>query len=197
MLIIGHRGAAGLERENTVGSFKKAEQLGVDMIEMDLRRNRQGQIIVSHNRTSNNKVLTLAQALREINSPVNLELKQAGFEAEVLHAVKSFSSKVLISSKHMKVLKKIRALDGKVRLGLVLGRANFSLLPFLSRLDRQLNLYSIHPKTFLASKRLIDRWRRRGKKVFVWTVNQPKQYEKFKALGVDGVFTDYPNLIKN
>ena len=51
MIIIGHRGASGLEPENTIRSFKKAEELGVDMIEMDVRQSKDGELVVIHDRT--------------------------------------------------------------------------------------------------------------------------------------------------
>src|SRR4051794_29972802 len=35
-LIIGHRGAAGLEPENTLRSFARAIEIGVDAIELDV-----------------------------------------------------------------------------------------------------------------------------------------------------------------
>ncbi len=35
-LIIGHRGAAGLEPENTLRSFSRAVELGVDAVELDV-----------------------------------------------------------------------------------------------------------------------------------------------------------------
>jgi glycerophosphoryl diester phosphodiesterase len=48
MRIIGHRGAAGLELENTLASFKHAIALGVDAIEFDVHRTRDGQFVVCH-----------------------------------------------------------------------------------------------------------------------------------------------------
>ncbi len=37
-LKVGHRGARGYEIENTLESFKKAIELGVDAIELDVRK---------------------------------------------------------------------------------------------------------------------------------------------------------------
>ena len=100
-LIIGHRGAAGLELENSLSSFKRAVELGVDAIEFDVHRV-EDDIIVMHdhflNRTTrgsgsfwlmdfedlrdiplNNgeKIPTLQEALEVIpeNILVNVELK--------------------------------------------------------------------------------------------------------------------------
>lgn len=47
--IIGHRGAKGLEFENTVKGFKLARQLpGIDAIELDVMSTRDGKIVVCH-----------------------------------------------------------------------------------------------------------------------------------------------------
>lgn len=197
MIIIGHRGAAGLAAENSVSSFKKAQELGVDMIEMDLRRNSKGQIIASHDRSRKDNVSeTLSEILSAAHLPLNLEIKESGFESELLSAIKRFASEVLISSKYPRILKKVRALDGKIKLGLILGRANFFLLPFIPKLDRSLNLYSIHPRTFLCLREIILYLKGLNKKIFVWTVNNQNQFDRIKQLQIDGVFTDYPNLIK-
>lgn len=47
-MIVGHRGAAGLELENTLPSFLLAHQLGVDAIELDVRATGDGQLVVCH-----------------------------------------------------------------------------------------------------------------------------------------------------
>ena len=47
---IGHRGAAGLEPENTIRSFKKALDLGVDAIEFDIHCLKSGKLVVNHDK---------------------------------------------------------------------------------------------------------------------------------------------------
>jgi glycerophosphoryl diester phosphodiesterase len=51
ILVTGHRGAAGLEPENTVRSFRRACELGVDRIETDVRLTRDGHLICMHDAT--------------------------------------------------------------------------------------------------------------------------------------------------
>ena len=46
--IEGHRGARGLVPENTIPSFLKALEFGVDTLELDLVVSRDGQLVVSH-----------------------------------------------------------------------------------------------------------------------------------------------------
>ncbi len=50
-MIIGHRGAAGYEPENTLRSFRKAIDIGVDWIEFDLHRSADGHLVVIHDPT--------------------------------------------------------------------------------------------------------------------------------------------------
>lgn len=38
--------------------------------------------------------------------------------------------------------------------------------------------------------------KRKGKKIFVWTVNYPAEMKELIALGVDGIITDVPDLLK-
>jgi len=45
---IGHRGAAGIVLENTIPSFQKAIDLGVQTIEFDVHATRDGQFVVCH-----------------------------------------------------------------------------------------------------------------------------------------------------
>lgn len=48
MIIIGHRGAAGIEPENTIASIEAAVLCGVDMIEFDTRVTKDGKLILMH-----------------------------------------------------------------------------------------------------------------------------------------------------
>lgn len=49
--VIAHRGGRGLWPENTLYAFKHAAALGVDVLEMDLRRTSDGEIVVLHDDT--------------------------------------------------------------------------------------------------------------------------------------------------
>ena len=48
MNIIGHRGAAGLEKENTLAGIKTAIDNGVDGIEFDIHATKDKNIVLSH-----------------------------------------------------------------------------------------------------------------------------------------------------
>ena len=46
--VLGHRGCAGLEPENTIRAFKKAVNLKVDLIEFDVRMTKDKELVVIH-----------------------------------------------------------------------------------------------------------------------------------------------------
>ena len=67
---VGHRGASGYEPENTLLAFKKAIEIGADMIELDVRRCKSGELVVIHdetvNRTTNGKGEVSEKTLTEL-----------------------------------------------------------------------------------------------------------------------------------
>lgn len=117
MLLIGHRGACGYAPENTLLSFEKAIELGVDMIEFDVYALPTGELIIIHDdkvdRTTDGegfvvdksfdelraltldhdqKIPTLQEALAYINKrvPVNIELKNTGSGVACAKILKEF-----------------------------------------------------------------------------------------------------------
>jgi glycerophosphoryl diester phosphodiesterase len=48
MKIIAHRGASAVRPENTLVAFEEAIRIGVDAIELDLHRTRDGMLVVLH-----------------------------------------------------------------------------------------------------------------------------------------------------
>ena len=70
VLVVGHRGFSGVAPENTIASFKKAMEIGVDMIELDVHLSKDGQVVVIHddtlNRTTNGKGKVVSYTLNEL-----------------------------------------------------------------------------------------------------------------------------------
>ena len=48
MLVAGHRGARKVRPENTVSAFRYAMDLGVDMVETDIRQTKDGCLVLMH-----------------------------------------------------------------------------------------------------------------------------------------------------
>jgi glycerophosphoryl diester phosphodiesterase len=47
--VIGHRGAAGLRPENTLAAFRKAMEIKVDAVELDVQLSSDGELVIYHN----------------------------------------------------------------------------------------------------------------------------------------------------
>ena len=64
----------------------------------------------------------------------------------------------------------------------------------LKRLGYTPEYYS--PNADLVEEKLVKQVHDKGMKIIPWTVNDEKQLKKLKKMGVDGVITDYPDVIK-
>lgn len=76
-LSIGHRGAMGHVTENTLASIEKAMDLGVDMLEIDVFRIADGEIVVFHDK----QLDRLTDATGDIESFTLEELKEVRLKA--------------------------------------------------------------------------------------------------------------------
>ncbi|MCP4631436.1 MAG: glycerophosphodiester phosphodiesterase [candidate division Zixibacteria bacterium] len=153
-LIIGHRGApiaAGFE--NTLESFQKAIELGVDAVEMDIRKTNDNKIVVFHDSyISGRKLRHLTY--KELNNftskqgfsvplfediveliagkvKLDVEMKEKGYEEKVIDILISKLSydDFIISSFNFTSLQNVKSLNSQIRTGLILGARNtFKLL---------------------------------------------------------------------
>lgn len=220
MLKIGHRGARFYEPENTLRSFRKALELGVDTVELDVRRTKDGEIVVIHDaevdRTTNGKGLVNELTLKEIKQLVTeggeriptleealdlldkrvrvlIELKEAGFEEEVLKIAreKGLEKNVIIISFLEEALKRVRELDGDVETGLIYVRHRN---PIKAALELKTNY--LLPLYRFAHTAEIRKAHENGLKVIVWTINKQEEVSEYIGKGVDGIASDKPDILK-
>lgn len=208
-----------MEPENTIRSFLKAQSLGVDMIEMDVRVTKDGELVIYHDETlmrlfgirkrvahftlaelkeisQNREIPTLDEVLASVQKDLIVEIKVHGIEKQVLSKIHKFPHKVMISSFYPKVLEKVRALDGKIELGLAIGLGELHLMPIINRITKKLNLTSINPNNAIVSSLVIKLLRRSEKKIYVWTVNSEREFNRMMKLGVDAIYTDHAEFIR-
>ena len=62
-LVVGHRGAAGLLPENTLAAFKRACEIGVDAVELDVLFSAEGVLMVHHDYKLNPAIARSADGL--------------------------------------------------------------------------------------------------------------------------------------
>jgi glycerophosphoryl diester phosphodiesterase len=98
---------------------------------------------------------------------------------------------VLVSSFDQHELKMVKALQSKIRIGALIS----SIPEHYAQFAERLGAYSVHIKKRSVNKQLVDDAHRRGLKVFVFTVNSHEDIARMQSLGIDGIFTDYPELL--
>jgi len=219
--VLAHRGARGHAPENTLAAFDKALALGAQWIELDVQLH-DGQLWVFHDqrleRCTNGKGWLVdhpAAALRALDAgggqripflrevlehlrgrvSLNIELKTGdGTGAAVAAALRTaFASgwkaeQFLVSSFHLPELSDFKRRIPEVALGVLLCGVPLDLAAAASQLGAQV----VSLDRDFADPALIADARARGMKVFVFTVNEREDIARFRAAGVDGVFTDFP-----
>ncbi len=96
-----------------------------------------------------------------------------------------------VSSFDHEALKAVRRLKPQARLGYLLGSTP------LSRAWQEMNALgaeSLNVSVRQASALRVRQSHERGFKVFVYTVNDPKTLAKMAGLGVDGVYSNFPEI---
>ena len=220
VLKIGHRGAKAYEPENTLRSFKKALEIGVDAVELDVRRTKDEKIVVIHDadvdRTTNGKgsvseltlkeikhfvtekdekIPTLEEALGFLDRKVKIliELKETGLEKKVLGLIheKGLEKNVIIVSFHEEALRKVRELDDEVETGLIYVRHKD---PIKAASELRANyLLPLYRFTHTAN---VQKAHQNGLKVIVWTINKQEEVSEYVKKGVDGIASDKPDILK-
>ena len=216
-LRIGHRGAAGHVLENTLGSIEKAIELEVDFVEIDLRLTRDGHVVVLHDatvdRTTNGhgriKDLTLAQLQRITTKDgqhvptleqvlkltdgrvgLMLELKIRGLAKPVTEIVErsGFSNPVIYASFNHDELARIRQILPRAKIMPLFDKAPIRLKALVA------NLYPTHigVRFDRMGKRLVDTVHAAEIKIFAYNVNDWAAIQSLKAVGVDGLISDFP-----
>ena len=127
---VGHKGAASIERGNTLASFDAALTHGVDMIELDVlseHTDGSGRLLVAHDYEAvrAHAPLTFEQALEHLAGPtfagveLDVDVKIPGYELRVLELLREFGliERTLISGMFPSGLALIRAAEPALRLG--------------------------------------------------------------------------------
>lgn len=105
----------------------------------------------------------------------------------------SIREKTCIQSFDVRILQQIKQLDKNITIALLVENlkgltANLRLLGFKP------DIYSCYFK--LLTKRSVKKCHNQGIRVIPWTVNSRADMQKLIEMGVDGIITDYPNLIE-
>lgn len=147
------------------------------------------------------KLATLDEMLVVIPKTVclNIEIKNAPIVYEhiseiLLSTLQKYerTDNVLISSFDHDTLQYFQSEAPHIPLGLLFERRAIRILKAAKRTG--LHVYSIHPNKIHVNKRFIKRCHKAGYKIYPYTVNDVATYKRFKAWGIDGVFSDNPDI---
>ena len=199
-VIAAHRGASARLPDNSMAAFRAAIEAGADAIEADLRRTREGLLVLEHDPLPDAPppLAELSQLVELARGRVRLdiELKEAGYEREVLAALDPRPEGLLLTSFLPEAVAALRELDAAAELGLLIApehggddlwaRADACgadlLAPHVTLLDDDLRQTALE----------------RDRPMLVWTVNDPGSITVLlRDPAVGWLVTDEPALAQH
>ena len=212
--------------ENTIPSIKKAIELGVDGIEIDVFKCKSGEIVVFHDKKldrltnssgyiedlsydSINKIKVMGkyripQLIEVIDILpneifLNIELKGEETAKKVNEIITEFINRT--ESKLDRFI--ISSFNWKEleKFRLFNSKIPIAVLTDTSPLNaisvaKKLNAVAINPNYKLLNKNTVNEIKKEELKIFPYTVNSLSDIDKMKTFRVDGIITDYPERIK-
>ncbi len=224
---IGHKGADHVAPGNTLASFEAALEHGVDMIEFDVLRMRDGALVLAHDLTdaASREPLTLDEGLDifagEAYADVELDvdMKIPGYEREVVDGLRrrDLTARSMVSTMYRDSLALVGELDPEVKRGwsypnvrrdytrTVFAPAALPLLKYLkarlperaARMIRDGRCEALMSHFRLVTPRLARAVREAGGELYVWTVDDGDHIRRLEALGVAGVISNDPRLFED
>jgi glycerophosphoryl diester phosphodiesterase len=207
---IGHGGASALAPANTLASFDAAHEVGVDMVEFDVRAWNRELVLahtIFHARLGGN--VRLPDALQHLSArrfqdlELNVDVKHVGCESALLDALRhtELLERTLISSQVPDVVDRVRALEPRARVGISVG-GRIARMSRRWRDWRAAALAGLHGgrwDALMAQHRLVDGplledVAERGGRLYAWTVNERAAIGRLRDLGVHGITTADPRL---
>ena len=201
-LLLGHRGARKYAPENTLPALQLALDHGCDGFEFDVRMTADMHAVICHDPKFRRKVISKSKrseldvpALQEVitkfagRAYLNIELKVSGTESCAAELLAARPFRGIVSSFLPEVIEKMAVLNAAIPLGLI------------CESDRQfsrwkdLPIQAVMMNRSLVSTAIVGELHSAGKQVFVWTVNSPREMERFAKWGVDGIISDDTKLL--
>lgn len=219
MMIMGHRGAKALEPENTRLSIKRAMEIGVDAVEIDVHLTQDQEIVVIHDstvdRTTNGtglvgsytledikkldagkgeKIPTLEEVIDLTKGRVRLviELKEEGTEKKVIELIERdnlYDTTYVISFWHM-LVKRVKEMDRGIKTGVLLVGC-----PVDACIARSALADALVMNYAFVNKEFVERAHREGLKVFIWNVDDRNLIKPYADMEVDGIGSNDPRLL--
>jgi glycerophosphoryl diester phosphodiesterase len=214
VIAIAHRGDPVGHRENTLPAFAAAVAQGADMLELDLRRTRDGSIVVLHDQSllrlweldasvgdlgvsevarlgeGEVRIPTLGQLLEAV--PPGIELMVDFTRREVVAGALEQTiaagvlDRCLFVTGNVEALRLLRGLSGRARLGLTWIEGADPPLDLLGELGAEY----WNPMFSFVTASAVDAVHEAGFRVSTWTVDAREDMARVVADGVDAVVSN-------
>jgi glycerophosphoryl diester phosphodiesterase len=218
--IFAHRGLHVKERENTLAAFRSAVELGVDGVELDVRRTLDGVLVVHHDALVGtlsiaqsarsalpDYVPTLDGALESLEGVrVNVEIKNGHGAAEsyddsgelprqVLQTIDEFgwSERASVSCFDLGTCAYVRSINREISVAWLLWDVAVGDALVQAHL---FGFNAVNPHFSTVDAEVVTRARDLRLEVNVWTVNALEDLERMTALNVACIITDDPALAR-
>jgi glycerophosphoryl diester phosphodiesterase len=127
---------------------------------------------------------------------LNIEIKVFGHEHGIAQKVvdiiraENFENECMVTSFDRKTVEDVENIAPELMTGLIFDE------------DYQGNVFEGNWDALCCDRQILDedlinKAKQSGKKIFVWTVNDPKEMKKLIDLQVDGLITDVPDILKD
>jgi len=219
MIIMGHRGAAALEPENTLLSITRAMEIGVDAVEIDVHLTKDNHVVVIHDssvdRTTNGSgpvrshslealkkldagkgetIPTLQEVMALIDKKVRLviELKEEGAEkavVELIHRNDLVDSVYVISFWH-RLVKRVKEMGESIKTGVLLVGC-----PVNTSVATQASADALVMRYTFVDKPFVEMAHKEGLKVFIWNIDHSTLVKPYADMGVDGIGSNDPRVL--
>ena len=135
------------------------------------------------------------------NHRLNIELKSdvfdyEGVEKKVITLLNQYDlvDRVIISSFNHKAIQRVQALQPEIETAALFMKLD---LRSMNEYEQQLGTNILHVYAPAIESIDIDALHQQNGKIRVFTVNRVEDMDKLQALGIDAVFTDFPQELKN
>jgi glycerophosphoryl diester phosphodiesterase len=197
-IICAHRGASAYLRDNSVEAFETALAMGAEMLEGDVRRDAAGTLVLAHDpmpAEQEEMRVPLADliGLAAGRAALDIELKEAGCEADALALLSSRPEGLIVTSFMPEVVATVKSLDPGVRTGLIIGDVAHGRDLFARADDCGADVLVAHIS--MLDRRLRRNAVKRDAALWVWTVNDRRRLSYLVADPIiECIITDVPDL---
>ena len=218
-LVFAHRGAHSAERENTLGAYRDARELGVDGVELDVRQTADGALVLHHDPEVNGVAIARSRAsdlpafvphleaalelleglrvnveVKNLQDPAESSYDQTGaFVAAVIDVLRGSSNiqNLELSCFDLATCVDAHHYDEAIPVSFLTWKT-----PLLEALELAATegLSGVNPHYLLVNADAQHRAHELGLGLNVWTVNDAPDLTAMAAVGVRSVITDQPAL---